>query len=602
MATKKLISNQVYTSIQQPSTSIIESTGTIIYANSYSGREVVAMPEEYATALNRDYGEIGTNVLAQLKKKVQQFPDGPWYIDSLDGILYIHNCKFNEPSRATFEYQAGNGEVLSVSFETQYVKKSPKARASSGIDMQKGLTNQMMTLTPSPLIQKNIAQDYIPEGAVGTVIYGERAAADYAAGRLDYSQIKVLDQRAKNMGRKGAYSEKDWKSIQATRKKEIETKRYNKQTETDRRYQIYMASGNDEASRETAAINKAVDETLATQNLQYDVYKFFSIMYGNPSWAQQEINQLDQMARNGTLESYIRSNYSNDIYKFQRADDQAAKVTAYHVYNYTGSGGGISLESVDKNPYAKAIDRGLSYDSKGKPYIKTFGRAQVDTSISGYRLLHAYYSRKYNLDKGLSDRVLAAVNSTKLITEKKLIAKLQVIGRPSLASSQIITILNVGKRWSGTWRIKQCIHQIESGSGYTTQLALVKHAGIEGHNTGTKKAGHTVSKSSDGTGTSKENESMTLSKKEIIYAATHTQAEVEDMLIKKMSNKGESVAITSKQTNEGTDIGTSNDTQLINKPTDEERKKYGRKAATIAEEARKSSQNLLKSLNKIKSK
>ena len=51
-------------------------------------------------------------------------------------------------------------------------------------------------------------------------------------------------------------------------------------------------------------------------------------------------------------------------------------------------------------------------------------------------------------------------------TEKRLICQLQVVGRPMLATSQIINLENVGKRWSGLWYIKQCTHSMDAGQGY----------------------------------------------------------------------------------------------------------------------------------------
>lgn len=57
---------------------------------------------------------------------------------------------------------------------------------------------------------------------------------------------------------------------------------------------------------------------------------------------------------------------------------------------------------------------------------------------------------------------------------------MQVVGRPSLASSQIVIIDNVGRRWSGPWYIKQCTHSMDAGQGYVTNLELVKNAGKSG--------------------------------------------------------------------------------------------------------------------------
>lgn len=51
------------------------------------------------------------------------YANGPWYIDSRDGVIYIHNRKFQEEPEYNYIYQSENGEVLRVSFATQKVTK-----------------------------------------------------------------------------------------------------------------------------------------------------------------------------------------------------------------------------------------------------------------------------------------------------------------------------------------------------------------------------------------------------------------------------------------------------------------------------------------------
>ena len=79
--------------ITYPTISQIETTGEILYANSYAGVNPVPMPVDLLAALNSDYGETGNNIIIQLQQKIQQFPDGPWYVDSINGTIYIHNRK-----------------------------------------------------------------------------------------------------------------------------------------------------------------------------------------------------------------------------------------------------------------------------------------------------------------------------------------------------------------------------------------------------------------------------------------------------------------------------------------------------------------------------
>ena len=56
-------------------------------------------------------------------------------------------------------------------------------------------------------------------------------------------------------------------------------------------------------------------------------------------------------------------------------------------------------------------------------------------------------------------------------------------GRPSLESSQILIIDNIGRKWSGAWYIKKCTHMMDAGNGYTCQLELVRNGAKSGSST-----------------------------------------------------------------------------------------------------------------------
>ena len=143
----KVISNQVFTAIQQ-SKSYEAHTGTIIYANKYSGLQEVPMPETFKTILDSGLGSIGTNPLQQLRAKLEGLPGGPWFLDSRNGTIYIHNRKFQEDVVHNYVYQAENGEVLQISFETQRTSKSLSSISSGNIDpYSKNLTGNSTAIT-----------------------------------------------------------------------------------------------------------------------------------------------------------------------------------------------------------------------------------------------------------------------------------------------------------------------------------------------------------------------------------------------------------------------------------------------------------------------
>ena len=130
------------------------TTGTIIYANKYSGVSPIAMPKAIKDILDSNIGTIGTNPIIQLKNKLAALPNGPWYMDCRNGLLYIHNKKFNEKPVHNYVYQSENGEVLSLSFETQRRTKSLGHSIGGGIDPFSkdivGVNSNIKSPTPGP--------------------------------------------------------------------------------------------------------------------------------------------------------------------------------------------------------------------------------------------------------------------------------------------------------------------------------------------------------------------------------------------------------------------------------------------------------------------
>ena len=131
---KQVISNKVYESLQVPTEQSRTTTGKILYANRFSGVAQVAMPSDLKSLIDSDLGLIGNNILVQLEQKMKGYANGPWYIDSRDGVIYIHNRKFTQEPEYTYIYQQENGEVLRVSFTMQKITKRVKAQLTQTID------------------------------------------------------------------------------------------------------------------------------------------------------------------------------------------------------------------------------------------------------------------------------------------------------------------------------------------------------------------------------------------------------------------------------------------------------------------------------------
>lgn len=571
-----LVSNQALQKPQEATEKFITSTGTVLYANEYSGIGQVAMPDDWKEALNSDYGETGNNIIVQLQQKIQQMADGPWYVDSRDGVIYIHNRKLQEPSVADYTYKSENGELLQASFETQYVTKVLRASTSTGINMNKGLQTEVVSYG-----QQNVRmadQTYMDYFDPQTSSYKPQSAINaFNAGKLSYSSLLALNDRVKQIRgtNKSAFTENQWKQIRAINERQKEEQRRAQQEYTDQQYQEYSSAGRNAAS---VYREKGVTETLETKDLEANVTEFLAGIYGSQGGQVQA--ELENAARNGTLDNILKNRFQSTTYTFtaKRKGDGGATVDAWTETKWGHDiNGNISRDEIDRNPYVHRTGE-MSNDG----YFPVFTKTSVEATVSGYRLLRAYYSRKYgpSIDQDLSRRVLASANQARKITEKKLQAKVLLVGRPSLKTSQVITLHNVGKKWSGSWYIKKCIHKIEGSSGYTTELELIRHKGVEGHEAAVQSNSHghdTSGRNSGGTVSSKALTNVNLTSAESTYFNAASRTKKEDLAILKMAGVNDAVVPRGNTS----DLSRTNKISfdLVRTPTVEERKKYGRAAA-----------------------
>lgn len=126
--------------------------GRFLYANKFS-KETVETNQVVYDLLDTPVGDVGNNLLTQVKQKIQALPNGPWYIDAISNMLYIHNdSPVPSPNTPTYIYGGGvNKEqvpsqeitpeelLLSFSFDIKYVTKLANTGGGYGISSGKSL-------------------------------------------------------------------------------------------------------------------------------------------------------------------------------------------------------------------------------------------------------------------------------------------------------------------------------------------------------------------------------------------------------------------------------------------------------------------------------
>lgn len=473
---QQIISNKVYESLQVPTENTRTTTGKVLYANKYSGVAEVAMPEDLKALIDSDFGLVGKNVLVQLEQKMKGYTNGPWYVDSRDGVIYIHNRKFYEEPVCTYTYQGENGEVLRVSFATQEITKRVKAVLAPSLDPDSKDLSVLSTNINEP-------EDKPPLALRPPVAQVDNLMVSNITGNgfEDYRSYPTTPTEAMDA----------WDTqLQYNMEKTAE---YKKRVEE---YKAVGPVGAYEAGKQRKFDEMSTEEVRATINQAVNEL---------PDDKKNAIKQVLRNSKNGKeLEANLKKLLEYERYLFEDEDGMEFMVEEYvdpldydpegYVSKQAGAGiaSGINFrkgvlpasergfEALIKDPYTEVLS-GMEIDTTkhygqsqyGKK-VKVRHMKRVNLEVPLYKLYHNLFSRYGGADK-YAWAANANANGGLKQTEKRLVGQLQVVGRPMLATSQIIRIDNVGKRWSGLWYIKQCTHSMDAGQGYITNMELVKN-------------------------------------------------------------------------------------------------------------------------------
>lgn len=501
---KRIISNQVFQEIQEPTYELGNSKGTIIYANTYSGIQSIDMPEPYKSILNSDFGETGNSVIVQLEQKIQGFPNGPWFIDSIDDIIYIHNRKYSNGPVHKYTYQGGNGELLDIEFQTQYITRRLDGTITSGISSDKILNTDFIH---NKSFDKHYGDYLVSDTATfeEKMMALESAYADFQVGKISKSDLEALEEKYPNETRM-LWGQHQLSVVTDARRRasDIELENQAIRNSTLEAYDVFKA---DEAQFGEMRANKlshhrSVQDILDKKDLSNEVQRIIDeVAKGSGKSVDELIQNMKQAADDGKLEYFMKLKFGSS----KHALDEALSNTNPNPYqviyvdprDYSGSpkaklksnSYGYQLylaqsgyDNLQNDPSVIIIDNDSRPNSDtyylGKK-LKVFKRVETVGIVSQYQILYTYYTRKYGSGntgswKDVERRISESGNRNKQITERKLVCNMTCIGNPKLESSQIVLVSNVGKRWSGAWYIKSCTHQFTGGQGYTCRMELVK--------------------------------------------------------------------------------------------------------------------------------
>lgn len=498
MMEPRYISNQVYQAMQ-PATleKEPEAKSTILYANKFSGiGEVDVTDNELLSVLNSSVGTSGNNILVQLKKKMSVFRNGPWYIDSRNGLVYIHNRKFSNGSVYSYNYQAENGELLMASFRLVEVHKPMEGLSGFVNAMTKAVgmmqnqiqevenQNNGLRVQMTNRINTNIEKPFTTW--VDKTNVHDAAEADKFAGKHNYRVYKEQE-----------------KSKEARKK-------YNAQSPSERNKAHNELVDKSYEASDLNTMAAHMSKNSAAYALAYDHYLkcLQELGSNNPQTkaaaaeAQREASKLkvpikDLDAHYGKYVAHLSVRlYSHGPYATVSESQKQAAIDKA-VKDYIFKRPSIINHKVINVKWRenKISDKGYQGASTliGTFDLEYFGYSKATASVRGDRVFRdivGRYSSKSGNPMGMLQN--AASNLGRKNKEKKLKATLRVVGNPILETGMQIDLQNVGNKNSGIWYIHTVSHSFEYGQGYICNIELTKQLPKNG-STGESSEVHTQS-------------------------------------------------------------------------------------------------------------
>lgn len=493
-----IISNQVYYSVQAETFDTSDTTGKIIYANRFAPNGEVALDDARKKLLDSNLGYSGNNILVQLEQKIQALPNGPWYIDTRNGTIYIHNRKFAEMPIYTYIYASENSELLKADFRTEYHKKHRDGQVVEGFDLDKNFHHAQLNINDD-------LNDYVGGSVLEQTQKVQEAAAKYRSGEIDKATYNMV--LAANPDTNIFLSpQAGWDVIMGDIRVGAEARQAQIE-EQDRAYAEYQAAeektpgtGNKELQRQE--LNRSLASEDVSKEADRIILQIAAQMAGGKTeqaskYYKQIKNEIIAHSKKGDLESWCKNFFSathqmtsdswsssNQPYqvltKTFTTSDFTGPISTNKEYTALKSSRDVKIINEQSNSTTTKSSEGeFTTTTTTVTYMV---RQKVNPAIPQYRVVLASLSQQYGATtpSDIEDRILRASNSQKAIVERKLTVRLEVVGNPFLQTSKIVNILNVGKRWQGSWYIKSASHLLQGSKGYVTQLELVKNSSKAG--------------------------------------------------------------------------------------------------------------------------
>lgn len=373
-----------------------------------------------------------TNKWQQLEEVSNQLDGGPYHMGGRDNTLTIHPSKASGSILFSYEYQGGEGELLSFDVDTDYTMSISEVTQTSDIDPE-----DKTIITETNQVVPNTDAMY-QEGEVNIWQEKPKWQNPYYKTGGSMPQDNTLPPPTQPM-----------LVIDSTKPK-------------SRPIQQAVVEGVFPSVKEAT---KQIGETYEPDIVDVEKY-------------QEQAREFYRKVENPENEEEYRNQISSSKLPDFHLTKRVTVESRHHPAEFTArdrSGGKSGANySNTKRGRAEARREGLNYLKKSKEYQiiddDNYGYVilrrvvEVEVPIPGIKLLASYAPNR-------SSR--GSVNDMIRNVQSKIEANAQIIGNPLLESSMNVEIKNVSERYSGVWYSKEVIHTIDN-SGYTCGIEFIQ--------------------------------------------------------------------------------------------------------------------------------
>lgn len=383
------------------------------------------------------------NKYSQLVGIAKSMTGGPNFVDTRDNKIEIHNGKQSGKTVFAYTYAGGTGELLEFRVQTKYVQSIEAGKASSVDPDTKTVETDLVQCVPTNddpckpdayvrwnkatplLIQRDVTRMSKIKGSLETLSSVCRKLNTVKTTRTVYNSVEDAKQQIAS-------------NPSLT---EEEVKAYNSQIESE--WRTYLRKL-DEYEKALLDFNNKVRQGIKVDEedapklpIPPDEVSYFIIK-------RKVLIQVDPL-------------------QYAPKDSKAYWQNRWRQgYNALKKNKEINLViqgSSDERPYGD-----YPYDYPGSDRSKVLIEMELEVQVPGVRVVSDPLFA--TLGEFMSNDIIESVNS-------QIKSKAKFVGNPSMESSQIIEIKNVGEKYSGDWYAKEVEHSFDTG-GYFTEVTFKK--------------------------------------------------------------------------------------------------------------------------------